>query len=1190
MQWLMKVWVLALLLWIPAQCQKRRKKGQRDDNQVIMYEAKSLICPLEIMFLVDSSEKAALTLFEQQKQFVLGFSARLVRIDSPGWRVRLRLAVLQYSSTVSVEHNFRDWQDLDVFQSRVSSMALIGHGTYSAYAITNATKVFKQETSSSSLRVVLLMTDGEDHPRSPSSVMAAATAKQNGIRMFTIRLSGAPEQGAMGMKLRSMASIPAQQHMFSLSDSQLEDRLFQELSAFVKTKCQQPQSCGCEKGEQGRPGNQGEPGEPGSEGAPGPKGSNGEPGVHGRPGMTGLEGRPGGKGEKGTKGECGAAGTKGEKGDPGPPGPSGPKGEQGGRGVPGDPGPEGALGPKGERGPRGSSGPPGENGLGFPGPKGNKGNQGRPGPHGAPGGGEPGLQGPPGPSGIQGSPGLPGEGLAGPKGERGYEGPKGSRGAPGLGIKGDKGNAGVPGLPGMLGFPGPGLQGEKVNGISRSRFCRFFCLFVCERPFKFYFKGERGPIGPSGPRGPSGLGTAGSKGDQGFPGEPGAPGERGMGEPGSKVRAKSRSARQMGTGLSADMQVLFQGEPGPEGAAGIPGIPGEDGAVGAKGEMGSPGQRGLEGEPGTGISGEKGDRGERGPRGLPGSPGPIGPPGAKGEPGSTGISGLPGPAGRGFPGAKGDPGSVGSPGPVGAPGMGILGPKGNKGSAGSVGPPGHKGEGSPGPQGQPGPPGLQGETGPEGRGLPGPKGDRGSPGVLGLLGPPGIGIYGPKGFPGQPGPSGPHGLPGKGLPGPKGEPGFQGPMGLRGLPGDGLPGEKGDQGKPGDRGKKGEQGDAGAPGSPGPSGTLGEKGGPGLTKEEVIRIIHEICGCGVKCRGSPLELVFVIDSSESVGPENLEMVKDFVNALIDQMTVSWEASRVGVVLYSHEGVVVVNLQQQLSQQAIRDAVRGMPYLGEGTFTGTAIRQATQLFQASRLGVRKMALVFTDGQTDPKDSMPLNEAVAAAHADGIKTIAVGVRSKRKPLFEEFLAEIKTIASDPDEDHIYLVEDFRSLHKQTRPGSSSQTDPEEEVGEEAEEEVEEEEEDWQLQTPTVPPVEMNTESMEDLWNDLLNATFTPPDDEEQEGLELTSTLSPQTTPEELQESTPIRPHSPEALTKSPVSGGGCSQPLDPGPCRLYRVRWYFDPQANSCAQFWYGGCHGNQNNFETEEICRKACVFT
>lgn len=179
----------------------------------------------------------------------------------------------------------------------------------------------------------------------------------------------------------------------------------------------------------------------------------------------------------------------------------------------------------------------------------------------------------------------------------------------------------------------------------------------------------------------------------------------------------------------------------------------------------------------------------------------------------------------------------------------------------------------------------------------------------------------------------------------------------------------------------------------------------------------------------------MLDSSESVGPENFEVVKDFVSALIDQMTVSWEAGRVGVVLYSHVGVVVVNLQQQFSQHAITDAVRGMPYLGEGTFTGTAIHQATQLFQASRPGVRKMALVLTDGQTDPNDSTPLKEAVVAAHADGIKMIAVGVMSKRNALFEDFLAEMKTIASDPDEDHFYLVEDFRSLHSKPKNNSTN-----------------------------------------------------------------------------------------------------------------------------------------------------------
>uniref|UniRef100_A0A8C1NIB6 BPTI/Kunitz inhibitor domain-containing protein n=1 Tax=Cyprinus carpio TaxID=7962 RepID=A0A8C1NIB6_CYPCA len=53
-------------------------------------------------------------------------------------------------------------------------------------------------------------------------------------------------------------------------------------------------------------------------------------------------------------------------------------------------------------------------------------------------------------------------------------------------------------------------------------------------------------------------------------------------------------------------------------------------------------------------------------------------------------------------------------------------------------------------------------------------------------------------------------------------------------------------------------------------------------------------------------------------------------------------------------------------------------------------------------------------------------------------------------------------------------------------------------------------------------------------------------------------------------------------------GCLQTLDPGPCQEYVVKWYFDPKANSCAQFWFGGCQGNKNQFDSQEACRKSCV--
>ncbi|XP_039536802.1 cartilage matrix protein isoform X2 [Pimephales promelas] len=175
------------------------------------------------------------------------------------------------------------------------------------------------------------------------------------------------------------------------------------------------------------------------------------------------------------------------------------------------------------------------------------------------------------------------------------------------------------------------------------------------------------------------------------------------------------------------------------------------------------------------------------------------------------------------------------------------------------------------------------------------------------------------------------------------------------------------------------------------------------------------CACS-----NAADVVFLIDGSKSVRPENFELVKKWINLIIDKLDVSETNTHVGLVQYSSSVKQEFPLGRYNNKKALKEAVKKMGYMERGTMTGQAINflvdNSFTPSQGARPGVPKVGIVFTDGRSQDY----IGDAAKKAKENGFEMFAVGVGNAVED-------ELREIASIPVADHYFYTADFKTMNQ-------------------------------------------------------------------------------------------------------------------------------------------------------------------
>ncbi|XP_044194436.1 collagen alpha-1(XII) chain-like [Thunnus albacares] len=176
---------------------------------------------------------------------------------------------------------------------------------------------------------------------------------------------------------------------------------------------------------------------------------------------------------------------------------------------------------------------------------------------------------------------------------------------------------------------------------------------------------------------------------------------------------------------------------------------------------------------------------------------------------------------------------------------------------------------------------------------------------------------------------------------------------------------------------------------------------------------------GSQCESTAkVDIVLVVCESKSIGPEDYENIKSFLNQIVSNFNIGPDKVQIGLVQYSSNPRTEWQLNTHQTKQSLLKAIAKLRQRGGGTNTGRALKYLVHVLFKPSVGMRadsqKIVVLITDGESED------NVFSTSQHLrdTDVEVYTIGIKNANE-------TQLRAVASDPKEIHMFSVIDSSFL---------------------------------------------------------------------------------------------------------------------------------------------------------------------